>query len=69
MKHQINGIDDVFEAEKLALAVLQDYCSKNECTFNELKEIFPDEVQGDKEYIKQKITSIQIFHGKQQSEI
>ena len=55
MKHQINGIDDVFEAEKLALAVLQDYCSKNECTFNELKEIFPDEVQGDKDYIKQKI--------------
>ncbi|MCP4484887.1 MAG: hypothetical protein GY823_10045 [Flavobacteriaceae bacterium] len=55
MKHQINGIDGVFEAEKLALAVLQDYCSKNECTFNELKEIFPDEVQGDKEYIKQKI--------------
>ena len=28
---------------------------KNECTFNELKEIFPDEVQGDKDYIKQKI--------------
>ena len=55
MKYQINGIDGVFEAEKLALAVLQDYCSKNECTNNELKEIFPDEVQGDKEYIKQKI--------------
>lgn len=55
MKYQINGIDGVFEAEKLALAVLQDYCSKNESTFNELKEIFPDEVQGDKEYIKQKI--------------
>jgi hypothetical protein len=55
MKYQINGIDGVFEAGKLALAVLQDYCSKNECTFNELKEIFPDEVQGDKDYIKQKI--------------
>jgi hypothetical protein len=55
MEYQINGIDGVFEVEKLALAVLQDYCSKNECTFNELKEIFPDEVQGDKDYIKQKI--------------
>jgi hypothetical protein len=55
MEYQINGIDGVFEAGKLALAVLQDYCSKNECTFNELKEIFPDEVQGDKDYIKQKI--------------
>ena len=55
MEYQINGIDGVFEEEKLALAVLQDYCSKNECTFNELKEIFPDEVQGDKDYIKQKI--------------
>jgi hypothetical protein len=55
MEYQINGIDDVYEEEKLALAVLQDYCSKNECTFNELKEIFPDEVQGDKDYIKQKI--------------
>ena len=55
MEYQINGVDGVFEAEKLALAVLQDYCSKNECTFNELKEIFPDEVQGDKDYIKQKI--------------
>ena len=55
MEYQINGIDGVYEEEKLALAVLQDYCSKNECTFNELKEIFPDEVQGDKEYIKQKI--------------
>ncbi len=55
MEYQINGIDGVFEEGKLALAVLQDYCSKNECTFNELKEIFPDEVQGDKDYIKQKI--------------
>ena len=55
MEYQINAIDGVYEEEKLALAVLQDYCSKNECTFNELKEIFPDEVQGDKDYIKQKI--------------
>ena len=55
MEYQINVVDGVFEVEKLALAVLQDYCSKNECTFNELKEIFPDEVQGDKDYIKQKI--------------
>ena len=55
MEYQINGIDGAFEEGKLALAVLQDYCSKNECTFKELKEIFPDEVQGDKEYIKQKI--------------
>ena len=57
MKYQINGIDGAFEEGKLALTVLQDYCSKNECTFNELKEIFPDEVQGDKDYIKQKIGS------------
>ena len=55
MGYQINCINGVFEEGKLALAVLQDYCSKNECTFNELKEIFPDEVQGDKDYIKQKI--------------
>ena len=55
MEYQINGIDGAFEEGKLALTVLQDYCSKNECTFNELKEIFPDEVQGDKDYIKQKI--------------
>jgi len=55
MEYKINGIDGVFEEEKLALAVLQNYCSKNECTFNELKEIYPDEVQGDKDYIKQKI--------------
>jgi len=55
MEYQINGIDGVFEEEKLALAVLQDYCSKNKCTFNELKVIFPDKVQGDKDYIKQKI--------------
>ena len=57
MEYQINGIDGVFEVEKLALAVLQDYCSKNECTFNDLKVIFPDEVQGDKDYIIQKIGS------------
>ena len=55
MEYQINGRDGVFEEGKLALAVLQDYYSKNECTFNELKAIFPDEVQGDKDYIKQKI--------------
>ena len=55
MEYQIKGIDDVFKAEKLALAVLQDYCFKNDCTFNELKGFFPDEVQGDKDYIKQKI--------------
>ena len=55
MEYQINGINGVFEEEKLALAVLQDYCTKNDCTFKELKGIFPDEVQGDKDYIKQKI--------------
>ena len=55
MEYQIKGIDDVFKAEKLALAVLQDYCFKNDCTFNELKGFFPDEVKGDKDYIKQKI--------------
>ena len=55
MNYQIKGIDGVFEAEKLALAVLQDYCSKNDFTFKELKGIFPDEVQGDKDYIKKKI--------------
>ena len=55
MEYQINGVDVAFEEEKLALAVLQDYCSKNECTFDELKVIFPDEVQGDKDYIIQKI--------------
>ena len=55
MEYQINGVDVAFEEEKLALAVLQDYCSKNECTFNDLKVIFPDEVQGDKDYIIQKI--------------
>ena len=54
MEYQINGIDGVFEEGKLALAVLQDYCSKNECTFNELKAIFPDEVQGNKDSIKRK---------------
>ena len=54
MEYQINGIDGVFEEGKLALAVLKDYCSKNECTFNELKAIFPDEVQGNKDSIKRK---------------
>ncbi len=49
MEYQINGIDGVYEEEKLVLVVLQDYCSKNEYTFNELKEIFPDEVQDDKD--------------------
>jgi hypothetical protein len=51
MEYQINGIYGVYEEEKLVLVVLQDYYSKNECTFNELKEIFPDEVQGDKDII------------------
>ena len=49
MEYQINGIDGVYEEWKLVLVVLQDYCSKNEYTFNELKEIFPDEVQDDKD--------------------
>ena len=39
-------MDGVFGKGKLVLAVVQDYCSKNECTFDELKAAFPDEAQG-----------------------
>jgi hypothetical protein len=45
-KYQVEGIDGVFGKGKLVLAVVQDYCSKNECTFDELKAAFPDEAQG-----------------------
>lgn len=45
-KYQVDGIDGVFGKGKLVLAVVQDYCSKNECTFDELKAAFPDKAQG-----------------------
>ncbi len=45
-KYQVDGIDGVFGKGKLVLTIVQDYCSKNECTFDELKEVFPDEAQG-----------------------
>lgn len=45
-KYQVDGIDGIFGKGKLVLAVVQNYCSKNECTFNELKQVFPDESQG-----------------------
>ena len=45
-KYQVDGMDGVFGKGKLVLAVVQDYCSKNECTFDELKAAFPDEAQG-----------------------
>lgn len=44
-KYEVDGIDGVFGKGKLVLAVVQDYCSKNECTFDELKVVFPDEAQ------------------------
>ena len=44
-KYQVDGIDGVFGKGKLVLAVVQDYCSKNECSFDELKAVFPDEAQ------------------------
>tara|TARA_B110001452_G_scaffold116290_1_gene96439 strand:- start:1410 stop:2249 length:840 start_codon:yes stop_codon:yes gene_type:complete len=45
-KYQVDGIDGNFGKGKLVLAVVQNYCSKNECTFNELKQVFPDKSQG-----------------------
>ena len=44
-KYKVDGIDGVFGKGKLVLAVVTDYCSKNECTFDELKTVFPDEAQ------------------------
>jgi len=44
-KYQVNGIDGIFGKGKLVLAVVTDYCLKNKCSFNELKKIFPDDVQ------------------------
>ena len=44
-KYEVEGIEGVFGKGKLVLAVVQDYCSKNECTFDELKAVFPDEAQ------------------------
>ena len=45
-KYQVDGIDGNFGKGKLVLAIVQNYCSKNECTFNELKQVFPDKSQG-----------------------
>ena len=45
-KYQVEGIDGVFGKGKLVLAVVQDYCSKNDYRFDELKAAFPDEAQG-----------------------
>jgi uncharacterized tellurite resistance protein B-like protein len=44
-KYEVDGIDGVFGKGKLVLVVVQDYCSKNECTYDELKAVFPDEAQ------------------------
>ena len=44
-KYEVGGIDGVFGKGKLVLVVVQDYCSKNECTYDELKAVFPDEAQ------------------------
>ena len=44
-KYKVEGIEGIFGKGKLVLAVVKDYCSKNKCTYDELKSIFPDEVQ------------------------
>ena len=44
-KYQVDGFEGVFGKGRLVLAVVTDYCSKNECTFEELKTVFPDEAQ------------------------
>ena len=44
-KYKVEGIEGIFGKGKLVLAVVKDYCSKNKCTYDGLKSIFPDEVQ------------------------
>jgi hypothetical protein len=45
-KYEVKGMEGVFTKGKLVLVIVSDYCSKNECTFEELKQVFPDEIQG-----------------------
>jgi hypothetical protein len=45
-KYEVKGMEAVFTKGKLVLAIVSDYCSKNECTFEELKQVFPDGIQG-----------------------
>jgi hypothetical protein len=45
-KYEVKGMEAVFTKGKLVLAIVSDYCSKNECTFEELKQVFPDKIQG-----------------------
>ena len=47
-KYNVEGIGDNFNKRKLVYEVIKDWTSKNKSSFEELKKVFPDEIQGTK---------------------
>ena len=51
-KYSVAGVGENLNKRKLVAAVVADYVSKNNPTFQELQEAFPDSVQGNKGFIR-----------------
>ena len=51
-KYSVAGVGENLNKRKLVAGVVADYVTKNNPTFQELQEAFPDSVQGNKGFIR-----------------
>ena len=51
-KYSVNGVGENLNKRKLVLKIVQDYVKKNSPSYDELKKVFPDDLQGSKGMIR-----------------
>ena len=51
-KYNVDGVGENSTREKLVLKIVQDYVEKNNPSYDQLKKIFPDDLQGSKGMIR-----------------
>ena len=51
-KYTVEGLGENLNKRKLVFEIVKDYAAKNNPSFEELKKVFPDEIQGSKGFIR-----------------
>ena len=51
-KYNVEGVGDKLNKRKLVLKIVQDYVEKNNPSYDQLKKMFPDDLQGSKGMIR-----------------
>ena len=55
-KYNVDGVGENLNKRKLVLKIVQDYVEKNNPSYEELKKIFPDDLQGSTGMIRNAIS-------------